>query len=108
MQRALIQYRNPANYKLVKEALCRAGRTDLIGYGKKCLIPPDNTDMINNSAKKGQEKYSTSSSISNRKREKYQSSNWNKSNRNQPKYGVSDDKKKPKKTIRNIHKAKKK
>ena len=108
MQRALIQYRNPANYKLVKEALCRAGRTDLIGYGKKCLIPPDNTDMINNSAKKGQEKYSTSSSISNRKREKYQSSNWNKSNRNQPGSGASDDKKKPKKTIRNIHKAKKK
>lgn len=111
MQRALIQYRNPANYKLVKEALCRTGRTDLIGYGKKCLIPPDNTDMINNSAKKGQEKYSTSSNISNRKREnqeKYQSSNWNKSNRNQPKSGASDYKKKPKKTIRNIHKAKKK
>ena len=111
MQRALIQYRNPANYKLVKEALCRAGRTDLIGYGKKCLIPPDNTDMINNSAKKGKEKYSTSSNISNRKREnqeKYQSSNWNKSNRNQPGSGASDYKKKPKKTIRNIHKAKKK
>ena len=38
MQRALIQYRNPKNYDLVKEALVRAGRTDLIGDGKKCLI----------------------------------------------------------------------
>lgn len=40
MQRALIQYRNPKNYELVKEALHKAGRTDLIGFDKKCLIPP--------------------------------------------------------------------
>ena len=40
MQRALIQYRNPANYDLVKEALIKAGRTDLIGFEKKCLIRP--------------------------------------------------------------------
>lgn len=40
MQRALIQYRKPENYKLVKEALRRAGREDLIGYGAKCLIRP--------------------------------------------------------------------
>ena len=40
MQRALIQYRDPANYDLVKEALIREGREDLIGFGKKCLIPP--------------------------------------------------------------------
>ncbi|MBD5530391.1 MAG: YgiQ family radical SAM protein [Lachnospiraceae bacterium] len=40
MQRALIQYRNPKNYDLVYEALTRAGRTDLIGYDKKCLIRP--------------------------------------------------------------------
>ena len=40
MQRALIQYRNPALYDLVLEALKRAGRTDLIGYGPKCLIRP--------------------------------------------------------------------
>ncbi len=40
MQRALIQYRNPKNYELVEEALRRAGRTDLIGYDKKCLIRP--------------------------------------------------------------------
>ena len=40
MQRALIQYRDPKNYELVKEALLECNRTDLIGYGKECLIPP--------------------------------------------------------------------
>jgi hypothetical protein len=40
MQRALIQYRNPNNYELVREALLKAGREDLIGYDKKCLIRP--------------------------------------------------------------------
>ena len=40
MQRALIQYRNPKNYELVEEALKKAGRTDLIGYDRKCLIRP--------------------------------------------------------------------
>jgi len=40
MQRALIQYRNPKNYDLVLEALTAAGRTDLIGFDKKCLIRP--------------------------------------------------------------------
>ena len=40
MQRALIQYKNPENYMLVKEALMEAGRMDLIGYDKKCLIRP--------------------------------------------------------------------
>ena len=40
MQRALIQYRNPKNYDLVVEALRRAHREDLIGYGPKCLVRP--------------------------------------------------------------------
>ena len=43
MQRALIQYRNTKNYELVKEALIKAGRTDLIGFDKKCLIRPRET-----------------------------------------------------------------
>jgi hypothetical protein len=38
MQRALIQYRNPKNYYLVREALLAAHREDLIGSGPKCLI----------------------------------------------------------------------
>lgn len=40
MQRALIQYRDPKNQKLVYEALHLAGREDLIGTGPKCLIRP--------------------------------------------------------------------
>ncbi len=40
MQRALLQYRRPENYKLVYEALVKAGREDLIGFGAKCLIRP--------------------------------------------------------------------
>lgn len=40
MQRALIQYRNPNNYDLVREALIKGGREDLIGFDKKCLIRP--------------------------------------------------------------------
>ena len=38
MQRALIQYRDPKNYALVREALVKAHREDLIGSGAKCLI----------------------------------------------------------------------
>ncbi len=40
MQRALIQYRDPKLYDLVEEALVKAGRKDLIGFGPKCLIRP--------------------------------------------------------------------
>ncbi len=40
MQRALIQYRNPKNYDLVKEALLKSNRGDLIGYQPSCLIRP--------------------------------------------------------------------
>lgn len=40
MQRALLQYRKPENYELVREALEKAGRKDLIGFDRKCLIRP--------------------------------------------------------------------
>ncbi len=40
MQRALIQYKKPENYELVKEALIKGNRKDLIGFDKKCLIVP--------------------------------------------------------------------
>ncbi len=40
MQRALLQYRSPENYDLVFRALTEAKRTDLIGYGRECLIKP--------------------------------------------------------------------
>ena len=38
LQRALIQYRNPKNRALVREALRKAGREDLIGRGPRCLV----------------------------------------------------------------------
>lgn len=65
MQRALMQYRKPENYDLVKEALLRAGRSDLIGYDRsKCLIPPRKPegDKKENgkSSKRKQEEYKNS------------------------------------------------
>lgn len=42
LQRALLQYFNPKNRALVTEALKRAGRSDLIGNGKNCLIKGEN------------------------------------------------------------------
>ena len=44
LQRALLQYFNPKNRRLVVEALRKAGRTDLIGNGPNCLIKPDPAD----------------------------------------------------------------
>ncbi len=41
LQRALLQFKDPKNYNLVHEALTTANRTDLIGYGNKCLIKPE-------------------------------------------------------------------
>ena len=52
MQRALIQYTNPKNYKLVYEALKKADREDLIGYDKKCLIRPSGHKKMKNKGKK--------------------------------------------------------
>ena len=46
MQRALIQFKNPKNYYLVREALEKAGRTDLIGHDKKCLIRPRKGEVL--------------------------------------------------------------
>lgn len=43
LQRALLQYHDPKNYHFVYEALEKAGRTDLIGYGAKCFIRPRST-----------------------------------------------------------------
>ena len=52
LQRALIQYRNPKNRPLILEALKLAGREDLVGNDKKCLIRAENVAMIGNSGKK--------------------------------------------------------
>lgn len=97
MQRALIQYRNPKNYDLVHEALVAAKRTDLIGYDKKCLIRPRKNDEAFRAHGKG---------------------NIERHNAGNVKHGGSfmgnkeniknNDAKRKKKTIRNIHKKKKK
>ncbi len=81
MQRALIQYRNPKNYDLVYEALTAAGRQDLIGFDKKCLIRPrKNISAASNTGR------SFKSSDNSRK----------KTQKNEPR---------KKKTIRNVHKS---
>ncbi len=41
MQRALLQYWEPGHRNIVRKALREAGRQDLIGYGRKCLVPPE-------------------------------------------------------------------
>jgi hypothetical protein len=41
IQRAMMQYREPGNRNLVLEGLRMAGRGDLIGFGKKCLVAGD-------------------------------------------------------------------
>ena len=41
LQRALLQWRRPEERPLVREALRRAGREDLIGYGPECLVTPE-------------------------------------------------------------------
>ncbi|MGN1182677.1 MAG: DUF3362 domain-containing protein, partial [Faecalibacillus sp.] len=54
MQRALMQYKNPKNYDLVYEALIKANRKDLIGYGKKCLIKPRTSQKYHQNKRRGQ------------------------------------------------------
>ena len=41
MQRALMQFGNPKNHELVRKALRLAGRDDLIGRDRECLVPPE-------------------------------------------------------------------
>jgi uncharacterized radical SAM protein YgiQ len=71
MQRALIQYRLPRNYDLVNEALHKAGRTDLIGFDKHCLIRPrrmeNNKFKPNNTEKKPVKKKKTIRNIHKKK-----------------------------------------
>ena len=90
MQRALIQYRNPANYELVREALIKAGREDLIGYDKKCLIRP----------RRGEQKFSKNAAKNNVQTKK----TAQKSKHTQ--HTAEADRPPKKKTIRNVHRKK--
>lgn len=47
MQRALLQFSRPENYNIVKKALIKAGRDDLIGFDKDCLIKPRRNERMN-------------------------------------------------------------
>ena len=89
MQRALIQYRNPKNYDLVLSALKEAGRMDLVGFDKKCLIRPRNTQVYGKRVE--QEKGS--------KKGTHKGFGAGKSMK-------SEGRPKKKKTIRNVHKKK--
>ena len=45
LQRALLQFSRPENRNLVREALIKAGRSDLIGNGRECLIKPSFSEL---------------------------------------------------------------
>ena len=41
MQRALLQWKEPANYPPIRQALRLCGRDELIGFGAHALVPPE-------------------------------------------------------------------
>ncbi|RGG24233.1 YgiQ family radical SAM protein [Ruminococcus sp. AF25-3LB] len=92
MQRALIQYRNPELYDLVIEALHKAGRSDLIGFGPKCLVRPRQMRGSGNDKKAGRKEPKKGS----------KGSNGQKRQNNSEHRGRIEGKNK-KKSIRNVH-----
>ena len=92
MQRALIQYRNPELYELVIEALHKAGRSDLIGFGPKCLVRPRQMRGSGNDKKTGR----------NEPKKGSRGSNGQKRQNNSEYRGRGEGKNK-KKSIRNVH-----
>ncbi len=67
-QRALLQYFKPENRQFVLSALRKAGRTDLIGYGKNCLIAPDKSPLGAKGVKPQQKKKKTIRNIHKKKK----------------------------------------
>ena len=55
MQRALMQYFMPQYRAKAREALRKAHRDDLIGFGKNCLVPPER-EKVETQPKKGEGK----------------------------------------------------
>lgn len=73
LQRTLLQYFKPENKRLVIEALVKAGRRDLVGHGKECLVTPDREYTIKyGSGQHGQK--STSKNNKNAKPSRYSKS----------------------------------
>ena len=92
MQRALIQYRNPELYDLVIEALHKAGRSDLIGFGPKCLVRPRQMRGSGNDKKAGRKEPKKGSKGSNGQRRQ-----------NNSEHRGRVEGKNKKKSIRNVH-----
>ena len=53
LQRALLQYNRPENAPMVREALQKAGREDLIGYSAECLVRPAGSGTASRGTKSG-------------------------------------------------------
>lgn len=70
IQRALIQYRNPANEALVREGLKLAGREDLIGFDRKCLIRPGKGEKRQEQQERPRKKKSTIRNVHKKKNRK--------------------------------------
>ncbi len=51
LQRALLQYNRPQNAPLVREALIKLHREDLIGYGEECLVRPERSNVRSDNKK---------------------------------------------------------
>jgi len=60
MQRALLQWNRRENHSLVREALQKCGRSDLIGNGPDCLVPPERKSISQKSMQNKQKSYSDS------------------------------------------------
>lgn len=56
MQRALLHYNRRENFGLVRKALMSVGRSDLIGYGRDCLVPPEDNFQGKNTVRAKQYK----------------------------------------------------
>ncbi len=54
-QRALLQWFRPENRKQIAKCLMEAGRSDLIGYGENCLIPPEKNSVVKPVFNKGEQ-----------------------------------------------------
>ncbi len=108
MQRALIQYRNPKNYDLVHEALVKAGREDLIGFDKKCLIKPRKMHTDGGwDRKRSKSDKNSNSSYGSGKNAGVKKTTKNVTERKKNSNGVSNaGTAHKKKTIRNVHKKK--